>query len=281
MLAWIAGALVLVAGCSGGGVAPVATEVVVVHRATLPQEPAAAEWSSVPEFTAAMLLQDMVEPRLLTPSTRAVRVRAMSDGARVAFRLEWTDEAPDDAVVPARFSDACAVQLPATTTPDVPAPQMGEPGRPVEITYWRAAWQAAVDGRKDTIQAFYPNATVDHYPFEAPPLAPGSPDQQAMALRYAPARAAGNPVSGPRERPVEDLVAEGPGTLTPAEARSNGKGARVANGWGVVVSRPLPKGLAPGGRTQVAFAVWNGGHGEVGARKMRSAWIPLLLEGAR
>jgi len=47
-----------------------------------------------------------------------------------------------------------AVQLPAATTPDVPAPQMGEEGKPVEITYWSAIFQATVNGRKDDIQAF-------------------------------------------------------------------------------------------------------------------------------
>ena len=33
--------------------------------------------------------------------------------------------------------------------------------------------------------------------------------------------------------------------------------------------------------SQVAFAVWQGAHGEVGARKMRSAWIPLALEAGK
>jgi len=28
---------------------------------------------------------------------------------------------------------------------------------------------------------------------------------------------------------------------------------------------------------QVAFAVWNGGAGEVGARKMRTGWVPMSL----
>jgi DMSO reductase family type II enzyme heme b subunit len=88
-------------------------------------------------------------------------------------------------------------------------------------------------------------------------------------------------MSGPRERPVEDLIAEGPGTLRPGTARSNGRGARTANGWQVVISRPLPAGLVPGGRTQVAFAVWQGAHGEAGARKMRSVWVPMALEGGR
>jgi DMSO reductase family type II enzyme heme b subunit len=268
----------LVSACGQGAPTAPATDVRVVERATVPAAPDDAAWSGVPRFDAALILQDMVEPRLLEPSTAAVAVQAVTDGTRLAFRLVWDDPTQDDQQAPAKFPDGCAVQLPEKTEPDVPAPQMGEPGRAVEIVFWRASWQAAVDGRPDTIQALYPNAAVDHYPFEAPSLEPGSDAQRAMAARYAPARALGNAMSGPRERPVEDLIAEGPGTLRPGTARSTGHGIRTAAGWQVVISRPLPAGLVPGGRTQVAFAVWQGAHGEAGARKMRSVWVPMTLE---
>jgi hypothetical protein len=159
---------------------------------------------------------------------------------------------------------------------------MGEEGRPVEIAYWRAAWQAAVDGRPDTVAALYPNARVDTYPFESPSLVAGSPDQLAMARRYAPARALANPMAGPREGPVQDLLAAGPGTLRPAPRTvSRGAGKATPGGWAVVIVRPLPAGVGPAGRSQVAFAVWQGAKGDVGARKMRTGWIPLSLEGAR
>jgi DMSO reductase family type II enzyme heme b subunit len=172
------------------------------------------------------------------------------------------------------------VQVPASVQADLPAPQMGEASRPVEITYWRAAWQAAVEGREDSIASLYPNAAVDHYPFEAAALKPGSEAQRDMAARYAPARAVGNTMAGPRKQPVEDLVAEGPGTIRPApKQRAEGRGVREQNGWSVVIVRPLPAGLKPGARTQVAFAVWQGASGEAGARKMRSVWTPLLLQG--
>jgi DMSO reductase family type II enzyme heme b subunit len=278
-------ALVLAAfaGACGGGPAPEsATEVVAVRRATVVTDPAGAEWAAVPEYRAALLLQDVVEPRLLQPSTPEVRVKAMTDGTRVVFRLDWPDATRNDLPGTWRFSDACAVQLPAETEADVPAPQMGEPGRPVEVTYWRAFWQAMVDGRPDTVAAIHPGASIDHYPFDAASLQPGSPEQQAMAKRYAPARALGNDMAGARTKPVEDLVGEGPSTLRPArETRSDGRGVRAGQGWTVVLARPLPKGVAPEARTQVAFAVWDGEHQEVGARKMRTGWIPLLVEGPR
>jgi hypothetical protein len=273
----------LVLALASCGRAPTfAPEVVAVPAATIPSDPADRAWDALPVHRAPMLLQDLVEPRLMTPSTAEVRVRAVSDGTRVAFRIEWDDASKEDVPGPAKFADACAVQLPARTEPDVPAPQMGELGRPVEITQWRATWQAVVDGRPDDIHALYPGAATPHYPFDAASLPPGSPDQVAMASRYAPARALGNAMAGPRERPVEDLVAEGPGSLHPApKASSEGKGARTPTGWAVVISRPLPAGLSPGGRTQVAFAVWQGNAGEVGARKMRTAWTPMKLEGRK
>lgn len=278
---FILAALIVATAGAGRAAAPAApaTEVVAVRRAALPTGPDDAVWKTTPVFAAALIPQDMVEPRLLDPSTAAVNVRALTDGTRIAFQLEWADPTTDDVQGVARFTDACAVQLPVSTQPDVPAPQMGEAQRPVEISYWRAAWQAMVDGREDSIKAIYPNAAVDHYPFEAASLKPNSELQQEMAKRYAPARALENPMGGPRKVPVQDLVAEGPGTIRPAaSSQSDGRGARTATGWSVVITRPLPKGLEPGTRTQVALAVWQGGHQEAGARKMRSVWVPLLFE---
>ena len=239
-------------------------------------------YQQAPEHAAKLLLQDLVEPRLMKASTTEVRVRAVTNGSEIAFRLEWLDASKDDLPGAGRFVDACAVQVPKKIEREAPAPQMGETGRPVEVTFWRADWQATVDGRGDTIRELYPRASVDHYPFEAKPLEPGSPAQQEMARRYAPARALGNLRGGPRESPVEDMVAEGPGTLTPVPpAGSKGKGLRTRDGWSVVISRRAPSGLAPRARTQIAFAVWEGSQEEVGARKMRTGWIPLLLQGEK
>jgi DMSO reductase family type II enzyme heme b subunit len=159
---------------------------------------------------------------------------------------------------------------------------MGETGRGVEITYWSSAWQARAEGRTPEIRSLYPTASVDHYPFEAASLPPGSPEQKAMADRYAPAHALGNFMDGDGVHTVQDLVAEGPGTLTPApETRSDGRGRWSGGRWELLLTRPLPAGAPPGARTQIAFAVWQGGREEVGARKMRSVWTPFAVGGAR
>ncbi len=253
-----------------------------VSAAKIPLDPNDRAWEQAPEHLAKLIPQDLVEPRLLKPSTAEVLVQALTDGAGIAFRLRWLDASKNDAPRPGEFVDSCAVQVPRAIGPEPPAPQMGEAGRPVEVTLWRADWQAMVDGRADTIRELYPNAAVDHYPFDAQPLGPGSAAQKEMAQRYAPARALGNPRSGPRESPVEDLVAEGPGTLAPVAASgAKGKGVRTREGWSVVLSRRLPAGLAPRVRTQIAFAVWEGSQEETGSRKMRTGWIPLLVRGGQ
>lgn len=270
-------ALAVATGCRQ--TAPTATEVVAVRMAKLPAEPGGSEWNSAPEYTAKLLLQDLVDPRLLKPSTQEVRVRAASNGSDVAFRLTWADPVVNDLPGPGRFLDGCAIQIPRKIEANPPDPQMGQAGRTVDIAFWRADWQASVNGRKDTIQSLYPNASVDHYPFEAKSLEPGSALQKEMAMRYAPAQAAGNRRVGPREFPVEDMVAEGPGTLSPnGSGGSRGKGERTRDGWAVVIVRKAPEGWAPRTRTQIAFAVWEGSANEVGARKMRTGWVPLSLK---
>jgi hypothetical protein len=257
------------------------TEVAAVQTAEAPVKPDDPAWRRAPVHVARLLLQDLVEPRLMEASTSEVRVQALTDGEEIAFRLAWADPANDDIGEPGRMVDSCAIQIPRVLDPNPPAPQMGEEGRVVDITFWRADWQAIVDGRGNTLRDLYPRADITHYPFEAESLEEGSPAQREMARRYAPAEAAGNLRTGPRESPVEDLVADGPGTLTPAAAQSSdGRGERTKDGWAVVIKRKIPEGLSPKARTQIAFAVWEGSHREAGSRKMRTGWIPLAVREA-
>lgn len=271
---------VLLAGCRK---APAPTNEVVAFRVgSVPSSPADEAWKQIPEHVAKLIPQDLVEPRLMKPSTPEVRVQAVTNGSEIVFRLRWTDAENNDLPGSSRPTDACAVQIPRNIAPNPPAPQMGEAGHQVDITFWRADWQAAVNGRGDTIRDIYPNAAIDHYPFEAAPLPPGSPEQKEMATRYAPAQALGNRRVGPREAPVESLVAEGPGTLAPGPQNgAKGQGVRIKDGWAVVIGRKIPEGLAPRVRTQIAFAVWQGSQQETGARKMRTGWIPLSLGEAK
>jgi DMSO reductase family type II enzyme heme b subunit len=277
-MAAAATAALLITGCRQPTEVP-PPNVIVISSDKLPDDPADDAWNQAPEYTARLVLQDLVEPRLMAPSTSSVRVRAVTDGAQVAFRLQWDDDSENKTAATAEFPDACAVQLPTRCEPTVPAPQMGEPGRPVEVTYWNAAWQKMADGGGSSITDLHPHAAIDHYPFQAKSLAGDPAAQQAMAKRYAPAQALGNLMAGPRKAPVEDLIAEGPGTLRrAASAKSGGNGTRTASGWMVVLTRPLPEGFSSTVPTQVAFAIWRGERQEVGAKKMRTGWITLAME---
>ncbi len=254
-------------------------DVQVLSGQTVTLDVNASVWGSAPVHLSKMIPQDLVEPRLMEASTQEVQIQAITDGREIAFRIEWPDETQNDLPGPARFMDGVAVQLPSKIDPNVPAPQMGETGKSVEISYWRADWQAIVDGRADDITSIYPNAKPDHYPFNAKSLEKDPEAQRQAALRYSPARALGNGREGPRTQPVEDLVAEGPGTLTPGPNQlSKGKGVRTSTGWAVVITRPLPAGFSKESPSQIAFAVWQGSHGETGARKMRSGWVNLILK---
>ena len=254
-------------------------EVIAISKPAITLDPNDAVWNDVSMHVSKLILQDLVDPRLMEASTQDVSVKAITNGTEIAFRLEWLDGTQNDLPKPQHFMDGCAVQVPVVIDKNVPAPQMGEIGKTVQISYWRADWQAIMDGRADVITSIYPNASVDHYPFEAKSLEKDPNAQKEMALRYAPARALGNRREGPRETPVEDLIAEGPGTLSPnPQTFSNGKGVKTKTGWAVVITRPVPSGLSAATPSQIAFAVWEGTHGEVGARKMRTGWVPLLMK---
>ncbi len=236
-------------------------------------------WDDLSVHVSKLILQDLVDPRLMTPSTQEIQVKAITNGSEIAFRLEWLDDSQNDLPGPHHFMDGCAVQVPVVIDKNVPAPQMGETGKSVQISYWRSDWQAIMDGRADNIASLYPNSAPDHYPFDAKSLEKDPNAQKNMALRYAPARALGNRREGPRDTPVEDLIAEGPGTLSPnPQPFSNGKGVKTKTGWAVVITRPVPAGLSTAAPSQIAFAVWEGSHDEVGARKMRTGWVPLMIK---
>ncbi len=214
----------------------------------------------------------------MAASTPELRVRAIWAGNRLSVRMEWDDPTPDAAATTAAFSDACAVQVPRVVEDTLPAPQMGESARPVEITLWKAVWQRNLKDEDQGIRSVYPRAVVDHYPFEAASLEPGSPTQREMAKRYAPARRLGNDIAQPHSSPVQDLTAEGPGTIAVQPQGSSGRGRRTENGWVVVIVRKLGQGATIDHPGPIAFAVWDGAHGEVGSRKMRTAWVPIKVE---
>jgi DMSO reductase family type II enzyme heme b subunit len=88
-----------------------------------------------------------------------------------------------------------------------------------------------------------------------------------------------------RTEPVDELVAEGFGTLTAQERRvTTGRGVWRDGRWAVVFARPLTSDdpldyqFHLGARGTVAVAVWEGSAGNVGGRKHWSNWVPFEVQ---
>ena len=79
--------LILAAGAACKKAPTTSTEVIAVPVAAMPSDPGDPLWVKAPEYTAALLLQDVVDPRLMTASTQQVLVRAASNGSTLAIHL--------------------------------------------------------------------------------------------------------------------------------------------------------------------------------------------------
>jgi DMSO reductase family type II enzyme heme b subunit len=243
----------------------------------LPRDPLAAVWRAQPPINMPLVQQYMVAPRLQPEGMiPQVTLRALHNGREIGFHVAWADSRADDLEAVARFRDSVAVQVPVS--PEGPVTVvMGQPGRPVHILHWRASWQRTVrDGPRD-VRDLHPFAVNDRTPEEHLGA------EQARV--FYPALVVGNPMAT-RERttPVEELVAQGFGTITSHEGqRADGYGVHTSQGWEVVVVMPMAGGqnqptLSPGGLTAVAVAVWDGAKGDRGARKQFANWVGLELE---
>ena len=239
-------------------------------------DPLGREWRQARAVTVTMLAQTVTLPHKPDPAIKALRVRAVHNGGWLAFLIEWTDPTLSDRIVLDNFGDQVAVQLPVEIKGPPPSPMMGNPGGRVNIMQWRAAFQRDLDNSPPTVRDLYPNAWADVYPDEVLGAADARPYSGALGLE--------NPISRGRATPVLDQMAEGWGSMTvKPDQHALGSGVYRDGAWHVVITRPMvsddvnaPK-LAPGARTVAAFAVWEGGNREVGARKAWSSWIPLVI----
>jgi hypothetical protein len=204
-----------------------------------------------------------------------VVVRGVHDGQRIAFRISWRDESAEDEILGQEtFSDAAAIEL--STQKDPPLFAMGEAGVPVDIAYWKAAWERDLAAVRD-IDARFPNMAQD-------PFARALGNSTELGLT---ARRAGNPQSlEQRATPVEDLVAQGFGTVGPPVPRTSAWKARGRwheGFWDVVFVRSLETSpdqvdaLAPGTHAFQAFAIWDGQARDRNGQKSVSVWHRLEI----
>lgn len=245
-------------------------------------EPKAAYWQQAPELVVPLLAQPMIAPRPTETTTPSVTVQAVHDGKRIAFRLRWQDKERSEAGRLGEFSDALALQFPVKSNANPPAVMMGSAGDPVHIFHWRAQYQRDAEHGKPKMKDLYPNLTVDMYPMEFADPAVAKHVTDADRDRFSPGRAEGNPQAYAKSG-VDEIVAEGFSTSSVQQSQGTiGRAVWKDGEWTLVISRALDikdgSSLQVGGRSFVAFAVWQGGAGEVGSRKcVTMAWTPLSV----
>lgn len=255
----------------------------VASLAEMP-DPLAAVWETAPRWALPVRPQAVTMPVLEDTSILSVDVQGVTDGERVAWRLTWLDGEPDENVDSGQFCDAVALQFPLV--PDASF-MMGGAGMRVQILHWKALWQKDVDVHFQDVQDLHPNYWTDLYWFATgsfPYPVPESfrdPRSQAWLVAYR----AGNPLADIfRTQSVEELIAEGFGTLTHQPlAATSARGVWRNGRWHVTFVRPLATTdpadfqFYCGGRGQLAVAVWQGSAGNVGGRKHYSEWLPFAV----
>ena len=200
-------------------------------------------------------------------TVQTVNVRALHYNGSMYFRVTWKDGTADQSTIRAEdFADAVALEFPAKSAATVPSVCMGQADAGVNIWHWRADSNAGLKNPADV----YANALVDGYPF--------------LDSLFFTAREAKNPFANPDLGPVQSLISQTFGELTTAATQDvAGLGARTADGWSVVFSRPFQSvnvsyaEFAAGGRTDMAVAVWDGANDERNGRKSISQFITLSV----
>lgn len=241
-------------------------------------DPDAGAWRDAQRVLVPLIAQQIAPPILEKTGVDALEARAIHNGARVAFLLEWEDADVDDLDGIRRYHDAVAIQLPTRSGSTPPALTMGTLGTPVHILQWRATWQRDIDsGGKSGVDQIYPEVVHDVMPDDVLP--------PATAQLYWVGREVGNPLSQvARTTPVEEVVAEGFGSVTHLPKQTAvGHGVHEEGRWRVVIAVPAARTgvgdeLAPGTSWPVAFAVWLGSQENRGGRKHIANWQTLVIE---
>ena len=241
-------------------------------------DPNAPYWNDVLAGVVTLVGQPMITPRPEKTTTDSVLVQAVHDGTRAAFRLRWKDPEKSEAGHLGEFSDAFALEFPARDGP-LPAVMMGQKGNPVHLFHWRAQYQRDQEKGKPTMKDLYPNMSIDMYPHEFKESNAGTPQ---IAEQFSPGKAEGNPQSY-QKNGVDEIIAEGFSTSSVQEGHGSAARGEWINGeWTLVIVRPLVidggSTLKAGTPSNIAFAAWQGGQGEVGSRKcITMSWTPVVI----
>ena len=132
----------------------------------------------------------------------------------------------------------------------------------------------------------YPNMMIDMYPMEYADYGNIQKPTDSQREKFSPGKAEGNPQAYAKTG-VDEIYAEGFSTSSVQEGGGSVGKAVWENGeWTLVIARELNReggsSLRPGQKNYAAFAIWQGGAGEVGSRKcVTMQWTPLVVEPAK
>jgi mono/diheme cytochrome c family protein len=249
-------------------------EITAKRVSQLPSGPTDVAWDSATETRVALMPLWWHDGYL-----DAVRVRAVHDGQRVAFRLEWNDPTHDvGGVQISRFSDGAGIELTDQESPPLFA--MGAAKEVVNIWHWKALWDEDRKAFQDVAQAF-PNMVGGEYFSPERGWNAGALDNSP----FIPALNLNNPVARPRQSSIEEANAVGFGTYTaqaPEEQNVEGASSWKDGAWRVTFARSLKGGsnkdVTFGDKVSAAFAVWDGSVSDRNGQKSVSIWNTLVLE---
>jgi len=264
------------AGIKSAAVIPVAR----ITDPSMLERPFAAAWEQVKPVTLS-----------LTPlwqrkrSTKAVEVRVVQDGQRIAFCVAWADATVDLREGVHSATDGAALMF--GLSPQVPPIAMGGTdnkghAEPVNIWHWKASRQLdANEGRRHDLAIREPGVPSDLYMFKRGDRIRGGVEESDPT--FVTAWKAGNLNADPTMfgHPILEYDAAGFGTLTalPKAQQAVGGVGRWSNGeWRVVFVRDRKQGsageadLAHTQRIPFALAVWQGSALDRDGTKLVSAW---------
>ncbi|MDN3515790.1 MAG: ethylbenzene dehydrogenase-related protein [Candidatus Brocadia sp.] len=225
-------------------------------------------------------------------SVNSAEVKAIHDGLAIYFKISWSDPKRNArAIAVQEFRDAVALMFPLGAVEITPAehfsPRMGDREKPTNLWHWKADWESdlLVKGEFEDMEQQYPNMHDDWN--SNPYSAYYHRDLITSVEVLSGGRAANNILSQPvRGRTVEDLNAEGFGTLTTqAHQDVNGCSKYEDGVWTVIIYRslitedPHDVQFVPGGKTFYNMAIWNGGEQDRnGQKNISTQWHPAVLE---
>lgn len=247
-------------------------------------------WKKAEAVTIPVSSQNIISPALKEASISSLNVRSINDGEKIGFLIEWTDSTRNALVDVKVYSDQLAIQFPLNPG-DYPSFMMGNKGGRVHIIHWKAIWQDDIEKGYRDVKTSHPNYWADLYYFKdkkADTVAFASQltvkDFNSPAGKnYMHGAYAGNPMSiFDRKTPAEEAIAEGYGTLTTQpQQNAIAWGKWENNQWKVLITRPIrsqdPTDATLSEKGIVGFAVWDGAHANIGAKKHYSMWINLQI----